>query len=1200
MKGDFSRPGSAGGYAGVLHQQGRVWLDADWNDEVLARLAQAHAENVDLFGGCAVPAPGTAFAVQPAPPGGVITDFGIGGGTGAAGRCYVDGIPCTSPGTWSYLGQPFYPDPPALPPPVAGSPLSPVSSPPAALGAMLVYLEVWQRLVTALQDPDLREAALGGPDTTARVQTIAQVKVQPLPAGLTPLTCASAAQYLPGDGAGTLSTSTATDQLAPDPCRIPDPEAYTGRENALYRVEIHDGGDVLGGATGSAFDLALAADAGAGARSLTLTGLLSADQTAALLSAGSLLVEDDGGTTERATVASVSANAAQNVTTIALARGLAAGYATVRKARAKGGAALFKWSRSNAADAFAVVGIGADLRTLTLDALGRDQAGALRRGDLIEISDDASDLGPARGHLTYVDADPDPDAFTIELADPLPAALLPGRHPVVRRWDGAGIASAAFDAASTPELDLGDGVRVTFGGSDLRPGDFWQFTARALTGWVQPLANAPPHGIRRHRAPLAVLGYRVVQVVNRITLPRLFQTAALPAAVQAGITTTLDASGVTAVSPVALRTVAAAAGATTQHLTALDTGLVGGLTTTVIALELVSDCRSVFEPLTQVDELENGVHVTGVFGLDGTNAAVALPNAGDIPVNDIFNGIVVHCDQPLDPRSVERATCGVQVELPSASVPGFGYDTVSLAADLTVAATTDGATIGWKSKLDPTGLRALVARTPKGERGLLARLVLDGNRIRSADGQFALDGNAFGFPGADGRTLLQYPSGDGHRGGDFRMWFWLTPELHLIAGSLFVSNATASTVSAFDATASGSVAPRATIGQADLLGPSGVALDHAGNLYVANTRGTLILVPVDPIPVSESVAFAQETQVAQQFNAGASKPGAATFVPRKALFRTDLSLAANEQLVTEQLAGQQFSVARPPGQTPPIIPKPLPQPRPPLRQFITYVNVFAAGAKDGDSPLYRLGGSATGITAPLGIEVDGSGQLYVVNAQPPATVAGSNGTLLRFGAGARDNTAPQAVLGGGASSVVNPKDVAVDAQGFVYVLEASQNGMVLVFAPSPATGAAMQYLLNGLNLINPFGIAVDATHVYITDRGGVSPNAAATGSPPAPAPPSIVMFPLPPQGTGGTHAVDATTVVRIGGGLSTLAQPAGITVDAAQTIYVVDGNAVKVWPTAGLKPSAPAGTAPQPLGLAPSAVISSGSLNGAAYVTFGS
>ena len=44
--------------------------------------------------------------------------------------------------------------------------------------------------------------------------------------------------------------------------------------------------------------------------------------------------------------------------------------------------------------------VSADRTTLTLTSLGRDQATALRAGDLGEISDDASELGPNRGHLT--------------------------------------------------------------------------------------------------------------------------------------------------------------------------------------------------------------------------------------------------------------------------------------------------------------------------------------------------------------------------------------------------------------------------------------------------------------------------------------------------------------------------------------------------------------------------------------------------------------------------------------------------------------------------------------------------------------------------------------------------------------------------------------------------------------------------------
>ena len=43
-----------------------------------------------------------------------------------------------------------------------------------------VFLEVWERLVTALDDPCLREPALGQADTTARVQTVWRVVAEPV------------------------------------------------------------------------------------------------------------------------------------------------------------------------------------------------------------------------------------------------------------------------------------------------------------------------------------------------------------------------------------------------------------------------------------------------------------------------------------------------------------------------------------------------------------------------------------------------------------------------------------------------------------------------------------------------------------------------------------------------------------------------------------------------------------------------------------------------------------------------------------------------------------------------------------------------------------------------------------------------------------------------------------------------------------
>src|SRR4029077_16775372 len=50
-----------------------------------------------------------------------------------------------------------------------------------APGAYLLYLDAWQRHISALEAPAIREVALGGPDTATRTRTIAQVRALPLP-----------------------------------------------------------------------------------------------------------------------------------------------------------------------------------------------------------------------------------------------------------------------------------------------------------------------------------------------------------------------------------------------------------------------------------------------------------------------------------------------------------------------------------------------------------------------------------------------------------------------------------------------------------------------------------------------------------------------------------------------------------------------------------------------------------------------------------------------------------------------------------------------------------------------------------------------------------------------------------------------------------------------------------------------------------
>ncbi len=117
----------------------------------------------------------------------------------------------------------------------------------SAAGTRLVaYVEVWEQHVTAIEDPGIRETALGGDvDTTTRTRVRHQVKLAAV-TGLNPAQVADAfaTPLLPG---GTVALGVASETLTADPCDLPVPGGYTGPENRLYRMEAHGPGD--GGGT---------------------------------------------------------------------------------------------------------------------------------------------------------------------------------------------------------------------------------------------------------------------------------------------------------------------------------------------------------------------------------------------------------------------------------------------------------------------------------------------------------------------------------------------------------------------------------------------------------------------------------------------------------------------------------------------------------------------------------------------------------------------------------------------------------------------------------------------------------------------------------------------------------------------------------------------------------------------------------------
>ena len=240
MQGDFSRIRFNRGknYTAVLEQQGRVALDADANEQQFIDGYESQTRTIDAVGQYGGPAADAGFQITV--PGD--NEIHIG-----SGRYYVNGLLCENAGDVTYDAQPYLIISPGQPD--AGSLLSQLNAD-AGNSVIQVWLQVWQRLQTALDDPCLCEPALGQADTTARLQTVWQVVAdvvrapEPQPGSTDPApSCCQEMYATPArpPSSGTMLASTAG-PAAECGCGPVAAAGYQGIENQLYRVEIHNGG----------------------------------------------------------------------------------------------------------------------------------------------------------------------------------------------------------------------------------------------------------------------------------------------------------------------------------------------------------------------------------------------------------------------------------------------------------------------------------------------------------------------------------------------------------------------------------------------------------------------------------------------------------------------------------------------------------------------------------------------------------------------------------------------------------------------------------------------------------------------------------------------------------------------------------------------------------------------------------------------
>jgi len=194
------------------------------------------------------------------------------------------------------------------------------------------------------------------------------------------------------------------------------------------------------------------------------------------------------------------------------------------------------------------------------------------------------------------------------------------------------------------------------------------------------------------------------------------------------------------------------------------------------------------------------------------------------------------------------------------------------------------------------------------------------------------------------------------------------------------------------------------------------------------------------------------------------------------------------------------------------------------------ITVYAAGASGNATPTAMIAGGNTGLNSPLGIALDGAGNIYVVNQ------SGGIGSITVYAPGASGNATPTATIAGGNTGLSFPSGIARDGAGNIYVANSfsSITVSITVYAAGASGNATPTATIAGGNtgLDGPAGIALDgAGNIYVANNNGNSITVYAAGA-----------------------SGNATPVATIAGGNTGLGGPVGIALDGAGNIYVTDNS----------------------------------------------
>ncbi|HEX5275351.1 MAG TPA: hypothetical protein VFW34_08745 [Candidatus Rubrimentiphilum sp.] len=224
------------------------------------------------------------------------------------------------------------------------------------------------------------------------------------------------------------------------------------------------------------------------------------------------------------------------------------------------------------------------------------------------------------------------------------------------------------------------------------------------------------------------------------------------------------------------------------------------------------------------------------------------------------------------------------------------------------------------------------------------------------------------------------------------------------SGNIYVADFDAAAIDVFAAGANGNVTPlhRISGSQTGISGLEGIGVDAGGNIYISNRASNTVEV----------------------FASGAD----GNVAPTRVISGTNTLLSTPQQLVVN--TGGDFYVSNSSGNS------------------ILY---FAANANGNVVPARVLAGSNTGLNHTFGVAVDPNGLIYALN-----------GTAITiYPAASNGNVVPARTISGSNTGLNGNEGMAVDNDGNMYVTECGSPNAVLVFAATDDGNVAPSQTISG-------------------------------------------------------------------------------------------------------------------------------------------